>query len=292
MSVLLTPTDVATLDDLPDGTVYTRVFSEDNAWLQDNRNNIKEVALTANYDDLVNIPPFVDIALSGSVHDLVDFIPAEVASTGAFYDLTSIPLILLDGNLQLIPTASSVDMAISTAINALVNSAPGTLDTLGEIAAALASDESVASALATTVSGKVPSTRQVNGHALSSDVTVSKSDVGLGSVDNTADTAKPVSTAQATAIALKSAKASFSALSALAAHGVSNATGGTTTTLLTNYNLATGVLGLAGALNDANTAQNDLATKYNDLVSKFNTLLTWLGTNKDAVNALRTAGLT
>lgn len=292
MSVLLTPTDVTTLDDLPDGTARFAVNADDQYWIENTRANLQQVAYSGRYEDLTNLPFLVDIATSGSVHDLVDFIPSEVASTGAFYDLTSIPLILLDGNLQLIPTASSVDMAISTAINELVNSAPGTLDTLGEIAAALAADESAASALATTVGGKVSTSRTVNGHALSADVTISKSDVGLGNVDNTADTAKPVSTAQATAIALKSAKASFSALSALAAHGVSNATGGTTTTLLTNYNLATGVLGLAGALNDANTAQNDLAIKYNDLVSKFNTVLTWLGTNKDTVNSLRTAGLT
>jgi len=45
--------------------------------------------------------------------------------------------------------------AVSAAINGLVNSAPGTLDTLGEIAAALAADESTAAALATTVAGKL-----------------------------------------------------------------------------------------------------------------------------------------
>ncbi len=55
-------------------------------------------------------------------------------------------------------------------------------------------------ALATDVAAAVPNTRTVAGHALSADVTVSKSDVGLSNVDNTADTAKPVSTAQQTAI--------------------------------------------------------------------------------------------
>ena len=45
--------------------------------------------------------------------------------------------------------------------------------------------------------GKVPSTRKVNGHALSSDVTVTKGDVGLGNVDNTSDVNKPISNAQA-----------------------------------------------------------------------------------------------
>ena len=49
--------------------------------------------------------------------------------------------------------------------------------------------------------GAVPTSRTVNGHALTGDVTVTKSDVGLGNVDNTADVNKPVSTAQATAIA-------------------------------------------------------------------------------------------
>lgn len=46
----------------------------------------------------------------------------------------------------------------------------------------------------------VPDSRKVNGHALTSDVTVTKSDVGLGNVDNTSDVNKPVSTAQQTAL--------------------------------------------------------------------------------------------
>lgn len=49
----------------------------------------------------------------------------------------------------------------------------------------------------------VPNTRTVAGKALSANVTLVKGDVGLGSVDNTADTAKPVSSAQQTALNLK-----------------------------------------------------------------------------------------
>ena len=52
-------------------------------------------------------------------------------------------------------TTSGVTTSISTAINNLINSAPGTLDTLGEIAAQLTTDESVVSSLITTVAGKV-----------------------------------------------------------------------------------------------------------------------------------------
>jgi len=57
--------------------------------------------------------------------------------------------------------------------------------------------------------GKVPSTRTVNGHALSADVTVTKSDVGLGNVDNTSDENKPVSAATQAALDLKVDNASI-----------------------------------------------------------------------------------
>lgn len=49
----------------------------------------------------------------------------------------------------------------------------------------------------------VPDSRKINGHALTSDVTVTKGDVGLGSVNNTSDADKPVSNATQTALDLK-----------------------------------------------------------------------------------------
>lgn len=60
----------------------------------------------------------------------------------------------------------------------------------------------------TTLSGYgitdgVSNTTTVNGHALSTNVTVTKSDISLGNVDNTSDVNKPVSTAQAASIATK-----------------------------------------------------------------------------------------
>lgn len=54
----------------------------------------------------------------------------------------------------------------------------------------------------------VPNTRTVAGKPLSSNVALDKIDVGLSNVDNTSDVNKPVSTAQATAIALKANTAS------------------------------------------------------------------------------------
>lgn len=51
--------------------------------------------------------------------------------------------------------------------------------------------------------GLVPNTRTVNGHALSSDVTITKGDIGLGNVDNTSDLNKPISTATQAALVQK-----------------------------------------------------------------------------------------
>lgn len=45
----------------------------------------------------------------------------------------------------------------------------------------------------------VPTSRTINSHALTADITITKSDLGLANVDNTSDINKPVSTAQAVA---------------------------------------------------------------------------------------------
>lgn len=53
---------------------------------------------------------------------------------------------------------------------------------------------------------RVPDARKVNGHALTEDVEVTKEDVGLGKVDNTSDSEKPVSSAQQAALDEKADK--------------------------------------------------------------------------------------
>lgn len=52
------------------------------------------------------------------------------------------------------------------------------------------------SGLQSTLDTKVPSTRKVNGKALSSDITLAKGDVGLDNVDNTSDADKSVKSAE------------------------------------------------------------------------------------------------
>lgn len=58
--------------------------------------------------------------------------------------------------------------------------------------------------LSDAMDAKVDTSRTVNGHALTSNVTVTKSDITLGNVDNTSDASKPISTATQTTLDLKS----------------------------------------------------------------------------------------
>lgn len=97
-------------------------------------NNSTRIATTAYVDGAIS-------ALGGVV--------SLTAGTGI--TLTGTSAYTISVNTSTIATRTYVDSAIST----LVGSAGSTMDTLGEIATLLASDESTAAALATTVAGKV-----------------------------------------------------------------------------------------------------------------------------------------
>jgi hypothetical protein len=101
-------------------------------------------------------------------------------------------------------TKTYADNAASTAVAAVVNSAPEALNTLKELADALTADESAAATLSTLVGTKAPIASPTFTGTVSG---ITKAMVGLSSVDNTADTAKPVSTSQATAIATAKSEA-------------------------------------------------------------------------------------
>ena len=87
-------------------------------------------------------------------------------------------------------TKAQSGMAVAQAIAAIVNSAPQTLDTLEELAAALGDDPNFATTIMTLLGGKV-------------DKTGGKEQLGLGKVDNTADIDKPISAAVSEALAQK-----------------------------------------------------------------------------------------
>jgi hypothetical protein len=141
---------------------------------------------------------------------------APVATAGTYASLTGKPTLgtaaaqnttafEAAGAVQAAITAeqSARDSAISSAIAALVNMAPSTLDTLAEIATRLAQDESAAASILAALDAHKADT--ANPHQ------VTKTQVGLGQADNTSDVNKPVSTAQAAAIATKADATALSA---------------------------------------------------------------------------------
>lgn len=97
--------------------------------------------------------------------------------------------------------AKATTAYVDEAVAELVNSAPDKLNTLDELAAALGDDENFANTVTTSLSKKATKTdleshtgNQSNPHK------VTKTQVGLGNVDNTSDANKPVSTAQQEAL--------------------------------------------------------------------------------------------
>jgi hypothetical protein len=99
---------------------------------------------------------------------------------------------------------------VGTAISNLIDTAPTTLNTLNELAAAINDDASFASTVTTALGNKLDSSTASSTYAPIANPTftgtvggISKSMVGLGNVDNTTDANKPISTATQTALDLK-----------------------------------------------------------------------------------------
>ncbi len=99
------------------------------------------------------------------------------------------------GNVTLYPTLAEQTLAINTAINNLIDGAPATLDTLNELAAALADDANFASTITGLLSAHTSN--------FSNPHNTTKEQVGLGNCDNTSDLDKPVSGPQHAALDLK-----------------------------------------------------------------------------------------
>ena len=90
---------------------------------------------------------------------------------------------------------------VSTAVSNLLDSAPETLNTLNELAAAINDDASYAATITTALGFKAPLASPTFTGTVAG---INKTMVGLANVDNTSDANKPVSTATQTALDLKS----------------------------------------------------------------------------------------
>ena len=101
-----------------------------------------------------------------------------------------------------IATAKSEAIADATAqVNAVIASAPAALNTLDELAAALGDDASFAATVTANLSSKAPIASPTFTGTVSG---ITKTMVGLGNVDNTSDTNKPISSLTQTALNAKS----------------------------------------------------------------------------------------
>ena len=120
-----------------------------------------------------------DLGAVKSVNGQIDEVVLTAADVGAVPTTRTINNRPLSSNIKL--TAADVGAATESYVNnkvsSLVDSAPGTLDTLNELAAALGDNPNFATTITNQISEKVPQTRTVNGKALSSNITLSAEDV-------------------------------------------------------------------------------------------------------------------
>ena len=105
----------------------------------------------------------------------------------------------------------------AAALEGLIDGAPGLLDTLNELAAAIGDDANFVTTVTNGLALKAPIANPTFTGTVAG---VTKSMVGLGNVDNTSDANKPVSTATQTALDLK---ANTSAITELAQDAVNSA---------------------------------------------------------------------
>ena len=158
---------------------------------------------------------------------------------------------------------ASVNAYADAKVAAIVNSAPATLDTLGELAAALQADEAASTTLTTLVGTKASIASPTFTGTVSG---ITKSMVGLGNVDNTADSLKPISTATQTALDAK--LASSTAASIYAPIASPTFTG-------TVSGITKSMVGLGNVDNTADTAKPISTATQTALDSKLNrTVLT------------------
>lgn len=132
------------------------------------------------WGDIEDKPEFATVATSGSYDDLEDLPDlSNYAPSEHFHNISDVDGLGSALAAKLDQTAVDARVAVGTA--ALVDSAPSTLDTLNELAAALGDDPEFATTVATQIGLKADKTTTINGKALSANVTLTQDDVADGS---------------------------------------------------------------------------------------------------------------
>jgi hypothetical protein len=188
----------------------------------------------------------------------------------------------------------------AAALADLIDGAPDLLNTLNELAAAIGDDANFVTTMTNSLALKAPLASPSFTGTVSG---VTKSMVGLGSVDNTADSAKPVSTAQATAIATAKSEAittaATDATSKVAAEATARANAVTAAIATAaadatskvaaeatarNSAITTAVAGVVGAAPAALDTLKELADALTADESTASTLATLVGTKAPSAN--------
>jgi len=165
----------------------------------------KPTLFSGSYIDLTNKPTL----FGGSYNALTD---KPSLFSGSYVDLTNKPSLFsgayddLSGK-PTIPnlTGYATETYVGTAISNLIDAAPGALNTLNEIAAAINDDASYAATITTELTAKAPLASPTFTGTVSG---ITKDMIGLGNVNNTTDALKPISTDTLNALNLKAPLAS------------------------------------------------------------------------------------
>ena len=194
---LASPTFTGTVT-LPNNTITQSMMSDDSV----GTNEIGGLAVTTGKiaDSAVTNAKLAGSIDQSKVTGLVSDLAAKASNTDLSNheaDTTNIHGI---ADTSALATKTYADNAASTAVAAVIDSAPGALDTLNELAAALNDDASYATTITNALALKAPLASPTFTGTVSG---VTKAHVGLGNADNTSDAAKPVSTATQTALDLK-----------------------------------------------------------------------------------------
>lgn len=209
-------------DDIADGTTHKQYSATEKTKLAGVATGATANDTDANLKNRANHTGSQAISTVTGLQTAIDG-KAASSHTHAESDVTGLTAALAakadDSHTHVVADITDFDTEVDSRIEAVIGTAPAALDTLGELSDALGDDADFAGTMTTALAGKASSTHthaQSDITNLTSDLAakaplespaftgtptgITKSHVGLGNVDNTADTAKPVSSAQQTAL--------------------------------------------------------------------------------------------
>lgn len=153
-------------------TIVTRASKGGRLSFTDMDNNLLNLQATA---DAAAVKTTVDAALALKADKTALF-------SGSYADLTGKPVNVSD---FINDSGFQTGSQVTAAIHAVVGAAPAALDTLAEIATQLASDESAAAALTTTVSGKADKATTLAGYGITNAYTKTEVDSAISAATPT-----------------------------------------------------------------------------------------------------------